>query len=95
MPGLLTSGDVDVHVRVDRGSFESARKALSRLYEPFHEDAWSWDESAFFFARGSRPPVEIALTVGESRDDVHKRLCEGRSRSEYDAAKRKFFDECF
>jgi hypothetical protein len=71
VPGVLTSGDVDVHVRVERESFESALDALADLYEPFHRDAWSPGESAFFSAPGSQPAVEIALTVVGSRDDFH------------------------
>jgi GrpB-like predicted nucleotidyltransferase (UPF0157 family) len=68
---VLTSGDVDVHVRVEKESFESAVDALARVYEPFHRDAWSGGESAFFFAQGAQPPVEIALTVVGSLDDFH------------------------
>jgi GrpB-like predicted nucleotidyltransferase (UPF0157 family) len=68
---VLTSGDVDVHVRVEEESFASALADLSGLYEPFHRDAWSNGESAFFFAPGGQPPVEIALTVVGSRDDLH------------------------
>jgi GrpB-like predicted nucleotidyltransferase (UPF0157 family) len=71
VPGVLTSGDVDVHVRVETESFESALDVLSGLYEPFHRDAWSAEESAFFFSPGAQPPVEIALTVIGSRDDFH------------------------
>ena len=71
VPGVLTSGDVDVHVRVPEGSFESARRELAALYEPFHRDAWSPGESAFFLAPDSRPLVEIALTAIGSLDDLH------------------------
>ena len=71
VPGLLTSGDVDLHVRVAKESFEPALEQLSDLYEPFHRDAWSPGESAFFFAPNAQPPVEIALTAIGSRDDFH------------------------
>jgi GrpB-like predicted nucleotidyltransferase (UPF0157 family) len=71
VPGVLTSGDVDIHVRVEASSFEAARDIVSNLYEPFHVDAWSAGESAFFFAPGSRPAIEIALTVVGSLDDFH------------------------
>jgi GrpB-like predicted nucleotidyltransferase (UPF0157 family) len=69
--GVLTSGDVDVHVRVESEAFESALDVLAGVYEPFHRDAWSSGESAFFLAPGAQPPVEIALTVIGSRDDLH------------------------
>ncbi len=100
--GVLTSGDVDVHVRTGKDAFESALALLSAIYEPFHAD--------------SSPEVEIALTVIGSRDDLHhgeawdriatdpglierynelKRRCEGGDRGDYDAAKRAFFYENF
>ena len=71
VPGVLTSGDVDIHVRVSDGSFPTARVALIGIYDAIHRDAWSPGESAFFAAPGSEPPVEIALTVIGSRDDLH------------------------
>lgn len=69
-PGLLSSGDVDVQVRTSGSTFERARDVLSELYEPFHLDAWH-SEGAFFEAPGTTPPVEIALTVIGSLDDLH------------------------
>lgn len=71
VPGVLTSGDVDIHVRVAGEEFEPARDTLATLYEPFHREAWSAGESAFFFAPGSTPPVELALTVRGTVDDFH------------------------
>jgi GrpB-like predicted nucleotidyltransferase (UPF0157 family) len=70
IPGLLTSGDVDLHVRAQKQSFASAREVLCELYEPLYPDAWH-DESAYFFAAGSTPPVELALTVIGTLDDLH------------------------
>jgi GrpB-like predicted nucleotidyltransferase (UPF0157 family) len=40
VPGLLTSGDVDLHVRVDERWFGPARELLSELYEPLFRDEW-------------------------------------------------------
>jgi GrpB-like predicted nucleotidyltransferase (UPF0157 family) len=68
--GLLTSGDVDLQIRVDTASFARARDVLSKLYEPFHHDAWH-SEGAFYFAPESEPAVEVALTVIGSLDDLH------------------------
>ena len=70
IPGVLTTGDVDLHVRVETRSFELARDALCELYVPFHIDAWH-SEGAFFTAPGSRPPVEVALTAIGGLDDLH------------------------
>jgi GrpB-like predicted nucleotidyltransferase (UPF0157 family) len=68
--GVLTSGDVDLQVRTEKQSFASARDVLCELYEPLYPDAWH-DESAYFFAAGSKPPVEVALTVIGTLDDFH------------------------
>jgi GrpB-like predicted nucleotidyltransferase (UPF0157 family) len=70
VPGVLTSGDVDLHVRAEKQAFASARDVLCELYEPLYPDAWH-DESAYFFAAGSTPPVEVALTVIGTLDDLH------------------------
>jgi GrpB-like predicted nucleotidyltransferase (UPF0157 family) len=70
IPGVLTGGDVDLQVRVEPSSFESAREALSELYEPFHLDVWH-EEGAFFTAPGSDPHVEVALTAIGGLDDLH------------------------
>jgi len=70
VPGVLTTGDVDLHVRTEQESFEKARDILCQLYEPFHREVWD-PEGAFFFAPGSKPPVEVALTVIGTIDDLH------------------------
>lgn len=70
VPGVLTTGDVDLQVRTDRESFVAARDALCELYEPLYPEAWH-SEGAFFVAAGSQPPVEVALTAIGSLDDLH------------------------
>jgi GrpB-like predicted nucleotidyltransferase (UPF0157 family) len=70
VPGLLTTGDVDLQVRTDRESFVAARDALCELYEPLYPEVWH-SEGAFFVAPGSQPPVEVALTAIGSLDDLH------------------------
>ena len=71
-PGLVTSGDVDLHVRTDVEGFGAARDTLSELYEPVLE--WKWnDEVAYFVDYGDEPPVELVLTLVGSLDDrFHK-----------------------
>ena len=68
--GVLTGGDVDLHVRTQARSFPAARDVLSELYEPYHRDVWH-SEGAFFYAPDAGPRVEIALTVAGSLDDLH------------------------
>lgn len=70
LPGVLTTGDVDVHVRTDGAAFAAARDLLRELYEPLHLDVWH-AEGAFYFAPGSQPRVEVALTARGSLDDFH------------------------
>ena len=70
VPGLLTSGDVDLQVRIERRLFTAARDVLCELYEPLHPEAWGSD-SAYFAAADATPPVEVALTVIGTLDDLH------------------------
>jgi GrpB-like predicted nucleotidyltransferase (UPF0157 family) len=70
LPGVLTMGDVDVHVRVDAPAFAAARDLLCELYEPLHLDVWH-AEWAGYLAPGSQPRVEVALTAIGSLDDFH------------------------
>jgi len=69
VPGLLTTGDVDLQVRVSESDFAEARDALCDLYEPMYRDRWR--ESAYFYAASSEPRVEIALTAIGNIDDLH------------------------
>jgi GrpB-like predicted nucleotidyltransferase (UPF0157 family) len=70
LPGLLTTGDVDILVRVEEREFAHARETLTELYEPLHPDRWT-EEAAFFEVPGSTPYVEFALTVIGSLVDAH------------------------
>jgi GrpB-like predicted nucleotidyltransferase (UPF0157 family) len=70
VPGVVTTGDVDLQVRTDRESFLAARDALCELYEPLYPEVWH-SEGAFFVAARSQPAVEVALTVIGSLDDLH------------------------
>jgi GrpB-like predicted nucleotidyltransferase (UPF0157 family) len=94
VPGLLTSGDVDMHVRADERWFGPARELLSELYEPLFRDE-SDSEVAYFVAPGARPPVEIVLTLSGSVDDLHhgeawQRIMVDPERAEhYNALKRE------
>ncbi len=69
VPGLLTTGDVDLHVRVEPADFLEARSALYDLYEPLYQDRWR--ESAYFFDPDSDPRVEVALTEIGNIEDLH------------------------
>ena len=68
--GVLTTGDVDLQVRTARRSFAAARDALCELYEPLYPEAWH-SHSAYFTAADAIPPVQVALTVIGTLDDLH------------------------
>ena len=87
IPGVLTSGDVDLHVRVEPASFAEARDVLSDLYEPFHVDVWH-AEGAFFTAPGSQPLVEVALTAIGGLDDLHHGEAWHRIAADHDLVER-------
>lgn len=87
VPGLLTSGDVDLHVRADKRWFEPARDLLAELYEPLFTDEWD-SEVAYFVAPGTRPPVEIVLTLSGSVDDLHHGEAWHRIMADQDLAER-------
>jgi GrpB-like predicted nucleotidyltransferase (UPF0157 family) len=87
VPGLLTSGDVDLHVRADERWFEPARDLLSELYEPLFPDEWD-SEVAYFVAPGTQPPVEIVLTLSGSVDDLHHGEAWRRILADHDLAER-------
>ena len=70
IPGVLTSGDVDLQVRVEPPAFEAARDILCELYEPHQPQAWHGG-GAIFTAPGLEPPVEVALTAIGELDDLH------------------------
>lgn len=69
VPGLLTSGDVDLQVRVIEEEYGAACEVLCEMYEPMYREGWR--ESAYFYAPSSNPRVEIALTVIGNIDDLH------------------------
>lgn len=70
IPGVLTTGDVDLQVRVEPSSFEEVRDALCDLYQPSHVEVWH-DGGAFFTAPDTHPQVEVALTAIGGLDDLH------------------------
>jgi GrpB-like predicted nucleotidyltransferase (UPF0157 family) len=70
VPGVLTSGDVDLQVSVEKTAFAPAREALAELYEPLYHEDWP-EDAAYFVAHDADPPVEVALTVIGTLDDLH------------------------
>ena len=94
--GVLTSGDVDLHVRTDRRSFLSARDVLCELYEPLYPEAWHSDGKTILFERffstqrqgvDTEPVPKRAVLLLMRPDGSHKRVLRHRGAIfEYDAS---------
>ena len=67
LPGGLTSGDIDLHLRVPPGSFSATVEALGHVYDVVHPEIWS-ATLATFTVRGDGQ-VGVAVTpVGSEHD---------------------------
>lgn len=66
--GLLTLGDLDIHVRVDEGEFSRAASALETLYAPYRPAMWT-DGFAAFQGSAGNIPVGVALTAIDGEHD--------------------------
>jgi hypothetical protein len=72
----LTTGDVDLHLRVPPSHFAGAVAALKRAYPVVHGDIWT-DEFATFEAPGHPLLVGIAVTaIGKEHDVLFVRSWE-------------------
>ncbi len=68
LPGALTFGDVDLHLRVPLGEFDAASDALRAVYSVVHPDIWERG-FATFEVPGVEPPTGIALTAIDGEHD--------------------------
>jgi uncharacterized protein len=65
--GLITKGDIDLHLRVAPDEFASAIAALPHLFAPARPEIWT--PSFATFERASNPPVGVAVTVVDTEHD--------------------------
>ncbi|RCK70253.1 hypothetical protein DT076_06195 [Desertihabitans brevis] len=89
LPGLLTQGDVDLHLRVGPGELDVAVERLHRVAEPVHRHLWT-DEFATF-ERPVPPVVGIAVTVVGGEHDT--RFVRGWARLRDDPVARDRYHE--
>jgi len=68
LPGALTFGDVDLHLRVPLGEFDAASYALRAVYSVVHPDIWESGFATFEVPR-VEPPTGIALTAIDGEHD--------------------------
>jgi GrpB-like predicted nucleotidyltransferase (UPF0157 family) len=68
LEGLLTKGDIDLHLRVADSDFAVAVERLSGIYSAARPEIWT---SRFaVFEQPSAPPVGVAVTVIGSEHDT-------------------------
>lgn len=67
MPGVLTKGDVDLHLRVAPSDFDDATTRLAELIEPTRREIWT--DTFATFEQASEPPVGVAVTVVGTEHD--------------------------
>ena len=72
VPGALTKGDVDLHLRVDPAGFAECVPALRGAYDVVHPEIWQ-DTLATFEVPGAPLPTGVAVTPVGSAHDVRFR----------------------
>jgi GrpB-like predicted nucleotidyltransferase (UPF0157 family) len=68
IPGLLTKGDVDLHLRVPAGAFAAVVASLHDLYPPASLHSWA-PTLAVFEVVGQPLPTGLAVTPANSEHD--------------------------
>jgi len=81
MPGVLTKGDIDLHLRVTGlATFAAVTERLGELYARASPEAWA-ATLAVFEVPGDRP-IGLAVTPVDSEHDRRFRRCWVRLREE-------------
>lgn len=69
VPGALTRGDVDLHLRVEPAAFGPAVERLRTVYDVVHPGIWQ-ATLATFAVPGAPLPTGVAVTPAGSEHDV-------------------------
>lgn len=67
-PGVLTRGDIDLHLRVPAGDFAATVERLHTLYRPTSRESWAPTLAVFDIPAG-RPAGLAATPVGSEHDE--------------------------
>jgi GrpB-like predicted nucleotidyltransferase (UPF0157 family) len=67
LPGVLTRGDIDLHLRVPAGDFAAAVERLHTCYRPTSRDSWA-PTLAVFDIPATRPAGLAVTPVGSEHD---------------------------
>ncbi len=77
LPGLLTRGDVDLHLRVPPPAFAATVERLRAVHRPVHPGIWQAGSLATFDVVDAPAPTGLAVTpVGSEHDDRFVRCWE-------------------
>ncbi|WP_146067337.1 hypothetical protein [Arthrobacter sp. SX1312] len=88
LEGLLTKGDIDLHLRVMPGEFAIATSRLTLIFDRARQEIWT--PSFAVFERDSTPPVGIAVTVVDSEHD--RRFVRSWERMRTDETARRYYN---
>lgn len=97
VPGALTKGDIDLHLRVPPGSFEAAVARLRTEYPTASPSAWA--ATLAVFEVPSTRPTGLAVTPVGSEHDLrfsrawHRLRTDPALLEEYNALKRNSFGD--
>ena len=80
VPGLLTKGDIDLHLCIEGDAFEEGVRALAQRVTPAEEAAWSATLRVFAVPPADDVPVGLAVTPHDSEHDRRFRLAWRRLR---------------
>lgn len=94
VPGSLTKGDLDVLVRVSRGDFQEADRALAEMYRR-NVGSIRTDTFSAFMDESTSPELGVQLVVGGSELDtfvqwVRRLESDSALRAAYDALKARY-----
>ena len=96
VPGALTKGDVDLHLRVAPADFAATVGVLRTLYAVVHPEIWQ--DTLATFAVAAELPTGLAVTPAGSEHDVRFRrtwqllAADPRLVAEYNAVKQEAAD---
>jgi GrpB-like predicted nucleotidyltransferase (UPF0157 family) len=71
--GMLTRGDVDLHLRVSVHAFEEAVSAVSEVYEPVLAAIWTPSLATFGIAEHALPTGVAVTAIGSEHDVLFRR----------------------
>lgn len=108
VPGALTRGDIDLHLRVPSDEFDQIASRLKDVFDVVHPEIWAPTLATFDVTRD--PPVGLAVTPRGSEHDLrfarswqllaadpglvqaYNEVKQSAADDEYEARKSDFFD---